>query len=227
MLRLYPMLYAAVAATLAVVACGAAASSALHCDRSRSPIAPAMNEPTMLTLHLRSRAAAPGKEPVPPTERKVEWDPKNTAIIVCDMWDHHWCKSAEARVGELAGPMNEMLEEGPRPRRLRHPRPEHLHRLLQGHAATETRAKCALRADADSAGRVRTLGHGVELARREARGSSADRRFRHGVRLQGEVRDSRRRGRGKSPPSRSPRTTPSPTTARRRGTCSPSGRSTT
>ena len=73
-------------------------------------LAPAMNEPTGLALNLRARAAAPGKEPVAPTERKVDWEPKKTAIVVCDMWNHHWCKSAEARVGELAGPMNEMLK---------------------------------------------------------------------------------------------------------------------
>lgn len=73
-------------------------------------LAPAMNEPASLALTLRSRASAPGKDAVPPTERKVDWNPKMTAIIVCDMWDHHWCKSAEARVGELAGPMNEMLK---------------------------------------------------------------------------------------------------------------------
>jgi len=72
--------------------------------------APALSEPAGLTLNLRSRAAVPGKQPVAPTEGKVEWNPKKTTIIVCDMWDHHWCKSAEGRVGELAGPMNEMLK---------------------------------------------------------------------------------------------------------------------
>jgi nicotinamidase-related amidase len=73
-------------------------------------LALAMSEPATLTLNLRSRAAAPDRAPVAPTERQAEWDPKKTAIIVCDMWDRHWCKSAEARVGELAGPMNEMLK---------------------------------------------------------------------------------------------------------------------
>jgi nicotinamidase-related amidase len=37
------------------------------------------------------------------------WDPKRTAIIVCDMWDDHWCKSAAARVGELIEPLNQTL----------------------------------------------------------------------------------------------------------------------
>ncbi len=75
-------------------------------------LASAISKPAdgKITPTLRSRAAAPGKEPVAPTERKADWDAKKTAIIVCDMWDHHWCKSAEARVGELAGPMNEMLK---------------------------------------------------------------------------------------------------------------------
>jgi nicotinamidase-related amidase len=61
-------------------------------------------------LTLRARPAAAGEKPVPATEKKVTWDPKKTAIIVCDMWDQHWCKSAAARVNELAGPMNEMLK---------------------------------------------------------------------------------------------------------------------
>jgi nicotinamidase-related amidase len=29
-------------------------------------------------------------------------DPKKTAIIVCDMWDDHWCQSAAKRCAELA-----------------------------------------------------------------------------------------------------------------------------
>ncbi len=38
------------------------------------------------------------------------WAPKQTAIIVCDMWDDHWCPNAAKRVVELAGPMNEVLK---------------------------------------------------------------------------------------------------------------------
>ena len=63
-----------------------------------------------LELTLRSRSAPPGLRAVEATEKKAHWDPKKTAIIVCDMWDQHWCKSAERRVGELAGPMNVMLK---------------------------------------------------------------------------------------------------------------------
>src|SRR5438477_2418754 len=39
-------------------------------------------------------------------EKTVEWDPAKTAIIICDMWDQHWCKGASARVAEMAPVMN-------------------------------------------------------------------------------------------------------------------------
>ena len=32
----------------------------------------------------------------------VEWEPAKTAIIICDMWDKHWCPSATARVAQMA-----------------------------------------------------------------------------------------------------------------------------
>jgi nicotinamidase-related amidase len=59
------------------------------------------------TLHLRSR----GLDREAAAVEKVEaWDPKKTAIIVCDMWDRHWCKSAERRVGEMAGALDATLK---------------------------------------------------------------------------------------------------------------------
>src|SRR5437773_631745 len=35
-------------------------------------------------------------------EKVVEWKASETAVIICDMWDAHWCKSATRRCGELA-----------------------------------------------------------------------------------------------------------------------------
>ncbi len=65
---------------------------------------------TSLNLRLRSQTVPPSGT-IQAQERTVQWDPQKTAIIVCDMWDDHWCKSAAARVGELAEPMNEMLKK--------------------------------------------------------------------------------------------------------------------
>ncbi|MDR1268215.1 MAG: cysteine hydrolase [Planctomycetaceae bacterium] len=46
-------------------------------------------------------------------EQKTEvqdWKPTETAIIICDMWNEHWCKGATARVAEMAPTMNKVLQ---------------------------------------------------------------------------------------------------------------------
>src|SRR5665648_304523 len=43
------------------------------------------------------------------TSEIQEWNPSETAIIICDMWDQHWCKGAAARVAEMAPSMNNVV----------------------------------------------------------------------------------------------------------------------
>ena len=38
-----------------------------------------------------------------------EWNPAQTAIVICDMWDQHWCKGASSRVAEMAPYMNDVI----------------------------------------------------------------------------------------------------------------------
>ena len=59
-----------------------------------------------LTLHTRFRDAAKGN----PVRKTVQWDPHKTAIIICDMWDKHWCQGASNRVAEMAPVMNEVVK---------------------------------------------------------------------------------------------------------------------
>ncbi|HEY1188173.1 MAG TPA: isochorismatase family protein [Gemmata sp.] len=79
---------------------------------------PAADEPKPLTVPARSRAEvqvpvavvdpATGTTKIvsePQTVVKttnVMVTPAKTAVVVCDMWDDHWCKSAAARCAELA-----------------------------------------------------------------------------------------------------------------------------
>ena len=42
--------------------------------------------------------------------KELRWNPKQTAIVVCDMWDRHWCKGATRRVGQMAPRMNEVIK---------------------------------------------------------------------------------------------------------------------
>ena len=44
------------------------------------------------------------------TESNVTWEGANTAIVVCDMWDKHWCPEATERVDEMVPHMNRVLQ---------------------------------------------------------------------------------------------------------------------
>ncbi len=63
-----------------------------------------------LVFDARSReAVADGTGRFRVVRKKLEWEPEQTAIIICDMWDLHWCKGASRRVGELAPRMNRIV----------------------------------------------------------------------------------------------------------------------
>ncbi len=57
-----------------------------------------------IPLHTRSRTAAG------PVEKTIAWKADQTLIIVCDMWDDHYCRSSARRVGEMVPRMNQTLE---------------------------------------------------------------------------------------------------------------------
>ncbi len=38
------------------------------------------------------------------------WDAEKTAIVICDMWDDHYCRNAARRVAEMAPRMNETIK---------------------------------------------------------------------------------------------------------------------
>src|SRR5262245_47515248 len=62
-----------------------------------------------VTIHKRIRSEQPGGTYA--VSEKVEtWDPKHTAIIVCDMWDAHHCLNAVRRAEQMAPRMNQVLE---------------------------------------------------------------------------------------------------------------------
>lgn len=63
-----------------------------------------------LTLHLRTRTeTAKGSGRYHTLTKPTGWDARETAVVVCDMWDKHWCPGATARVAEMAPRTNEVL----------------------------------------------------------------------------------------------------------------------
>ncbi len=66
--------------------------------------------PGLLKLNLRERPEKPvGSKKFETAQRTVEWEAATTAIIVCDMWDGHYCKAAAQRVGVMAPRMNQVI----------------------------------------------------------------------------------------------------------------------
>ena len=52
-----------------------------------------------LSLVLRDRAPSESApELFQVRERPQHWDAKKTAVIICDMWDRHWCQGCHRRV---------------------------------------------------------------------------------------------------------------------------------
>ena len=63
-----------------------------------------------LTLKARSRVAKEkGSQDIEIVTKDLKWDPKKTAIVICDMWSQHWCQGATGRVVEMAPRMNDVV----------------------------------------------------------------------------------------------------------------------
>ena len=60
---------------------------------------------SLFSLRLRTR-----QDTAAIREEKVDWDATRTAVVVCDMWDKHWCKGATRRVAEIAPRINRLLK---------------------------------------------------------------------------------------------------------------------
>ena len=65
-----------------------------------------------LEFALQTRVESPpGSGDFKTVVTNERWDPRKTAIIVCDMWDLHHCKNAVKREAEFAPRMNALLEK--------------------------------------------------------------------------------------------------------------------
>jgi len=63
-----------------------------------------------LRLNLRERKeSAPHSKDFRVIERITDWQVSETAIIVCDMWDGHFCRLAAQRVGVMVLRMNQVI----------------------------------------------------------------------------------------------------------------------
>lgn len=61
-----------------------------------------------ITVKLRSFTRSAG-DAWAKVEKEEAWQPAETAVVICDMWDFHHCRNATLRVGEIAPRMNELV----------------------------------------------------------------------------------------------------------------------
>jgi nicotinamidase-related amidase len=73
--------------------------------------ATASEQRDMLELHTRRQRAGQGAELAQSETATVKWNTRQTALIVVDMWDDHWCKGAAERVVELAPRVDKFVAE--------------------------------------------------------------------------------------------------------------------
>ena len=71
-------------------------------------LAAASSPPTRLTLRTQFMSPV-GRQEYLVNHTVVPFVPHQTAIVVVDMWDKHWCASATTRVAELATPMQQYV----------------------------------------------------------------------------------------------------------------------
>ena len=66
--------------------------------------------PGQFVLHQRTRTeTAKGSGEWKEAGKEVVWNASETAIVVCDMWDGHYCVSAAERVSDMVPRMNAVL----------------------------------------------------------------------------------------------------------------------
>ena len=64
----------------------------------------------VLRMTARSRKAVAGEDDVQVLEKAVEWKGKETAVVLCDVWDSHWCAGARRRLDAMIPRMNEVVK---------------------------------------------------------------------------------------------------------------------
>ena len=65
-----------------------------------------------LSLHLRRLVETEShSDQWRVVEVVTNWNPCATAVVICDMWNQHWCQGATARVAEMAPRMNQVISE--------------------------------------------------------------------------------------------------------------------
>ncbi|HSI32249.1 MAG: protein-signal peptide and transmembrane prediction [Phycisphaerae bacterium] len=86
--------------SLRTIGCAAFALAGIvaACTFAEAPKSDTAAPPAEHAIALAKRSRVEGKV----VELPAQWDARETAVVICDMWDDHWCKSAARRCAEIA-----------------------------------------------------------------------------------------------------------------------------
>jgi nicotinamidase-related amidase len=90
------------------LAVGFGLAGALRLPAGLAADVPSAGKP--LRLGLQSRDGKLSGAESAPQRIERDFEPRETAILICDLWDKHWCASASRRCGELADKMAPLIE---------------------------------------------------------------------------------------------------------------------
>ena len=180
----------------------------------------------LLRLKLRSRVKAQNQT-FEVIEKPANWNPKKTAIIICDMWDDHWCKSAARRVGELVGPLNETIKKARGQGVFIIHAPSSVTGFYKDTSQRRRARKLRLSRQHPSHWQLQAPGEPAGAGRTANARESCPLTIRTWVSIPPRNARCAKPGPGSTPLSRLPMETPSRITARKRGICSLSAALTT
>jgi nicotinamidase-related amidase/type 1 glutamine amidotransferase len=79
--------------------------------KALSPVSRRARPEGTIRLPLRTRVeTSTGGGATEQVVKESELPIAGTAIVICDLWDHHWCKGAEERAGRLAEKMAPVID---------------------------------------------------------------------------------------------------------------------
>jgi nicotinamidase-related amidase len=79
-------------------------------DTPAATPAAARDAADVLGLTARTRKAVAGGDDVQVVEKAIDWKANETSVVLCDVWDSHWCAGARRRLDAMIPRMNEVVK---------------------------------------------------------------------------------------------------------------------
>ena len=92
-----------------IAGCGSSSPRAREGERVGEGVAGGAEGSSELRMTARSRRVAAGGDDVETVEKMLEWDARETAVVLCDVWDSHWCAGARRRLDVMIPRMNAVV----------------------------------------------------------------------------------------------------------------------